>query len=407
MSLVSKTTGLVNEIATALLDCAVRPYEEFALATAFQTIAACAQGSYCLPDGRPLCLYQMVLAPASAGKGLYVNAAKELIKSVFPRLLGAEPGSREGLRFILHEWNAKTLVIDEFQGFLEKLSDDSNVHIRGVADDFKEIWPGVSSLLGIITKTSSSPPLEQPKLGIFGVGTPTGVAKSMTGGVVTDGLLSRFNIFTVTEITKKRLTVPKFDPGPFRLRLLDLVDEGKNSMAEVVCETWFEKWRMAKTQDKHMPQALAKRCLNIDPDALEIVRLQDEQWEHWLIADPEGSRGSIYDRGASRGLQYAALHCLGRGSTTINVKDVQVGLNFAEVSIHHTLKLIDEESAESPEEKDTKRMLKQLRKRPMTTRDLRRFSNIVGTRFDKAFSHLLASGQIVSLQGLIHCTEYN
>lgn len=407
MALLLNSSGLVNEIATAILESAIRPYEEFALATAFQIVAACAQGSYCLPDGRPLCLYQMVLAPASAGKGAYVNAAKETIKKVFPRLLGAEPGSREGLRFILHEWNAKTLVIDEFQGFLEKLSDDSNVHIRGVADDFKEIWPGVSSLLGIITKTSSSPPLENPKLGVFGVGTPTGVAKSMTGGVITDGLLSRFNIFTITEICKKRITVPPFNPEPFRLRLLDLVDEGKNAKAEVVLDTWFEKWRAAKTQDKHVPQALATRCLNIDPDALDLVRFRDEVWECYLIAEPNSARGSVYDRGSSRGLQYAALHCLGRGSTTINLKDVQVGLNFAEISINHTLKLIEEESAESPEEKDVKRILKQLRKEPMTMRDLRRYSHLVGQRFDRALKHLIDSGQVASAQGLLHCIDDN
>jgi len=407
MSLVSKTTGLVNEIATALLDSAVRPYDEFALATAFQIVAACAQGSYCLPDGRPLCLYQMVLAPSSAGKGAYLGAANETIKRVFPRLLGAEPGSREGLRFILHEWNAKTIIFDEFQETLSKFSDASNVHIHGISSDWKEIWPGVGSLLGIITKTSSSPPLERPRLGIFGVGTPTGVAKSMTGGVVTDGMLSRFNIFTIEKICRKRTNIQKFDPEPFRLRLLELVEEGKNRKEEVVLDTWFEKWRAGKTLEKHLPQALASRCLNIDPDALEIVRLQDEHWEAYLIDDPTSARGSIYDRGASRGLQYAALHCLGRGSTTINVKDVQVGLNFAEVSIHHTLKLIDEESAENPEEKDTKDILKQLRKRPMTRRDLMRSSHLVGERFKRAVRHLEDSEQIVKMQCLYHCKEYN
>ncbi len=400
---IQDTSGLVNEITNAILDSAVRRYDEFALATAFQIIAACAQGSYCLPDGRPLCLYQMVLAPSSSGKGVYLNAAKECIKAAFPRLLGAEPGSREGLRLILHEWNAKTIIFDEFQDTLSKFSDDSNVHIHGISADWKEIWPGVSSLLGIITKTSSSPPLERPRLGIFGVGTPSGVAKSMNGGVVTDGLLSRFNIFTIEKICAKRATLPRFDPKPFRLRLLDLVDEGKNSKSDVTNDSWFEMWRTAKTQDKHEPQAFASRCLNIDPAAQDLVRSQDEQWELYLIDDPNSARGSIYDRGASRGLQYAALHCLGRGSTTISLKDVQVGLNFAEISIHHTLKLIDEESAESKEEKDCKKILKQLRKEPKNSRDLRMSSHVVGINFDRALTHLLKTGQVQQTGALYHC----
>jgi hypothetical protein len=403
---ISNTTGLVNELACAIIDSAIRQYEDFALAAALQVVAACAQGSYLLPDGRPLCLYQMVLAPASAGKGAYVGAVKDTLKRVFPRLLGAEPGSREGLRFILHEWNAKTLVIDEFQGFLEKLSDESNVHIRGVADDLKEIWPGVGNLLGIVTKTSSSPPLEQPKLGVFGVGTPTGVAKSMTGGVISDGLLSRFNIFHVEEIHKKRVSVPRFNPDPFRLRLLDLVNEGQNKNGDVTHDSWFERWRTGKTLDKHEPQALATRCLNIDPDAQELIRLQDEHWEQFLIADPNTASGSVYDRGASRGLQYAALHCLGRMSTTINLTDVQFGLNFAEVSINHTLRLIDEEAAESKEEKDCKKILKQLRKKPMNRRELMRASHLILANFNRAIDHLSESGQVRQTGEFYHCTDY-
>ena len=402
---IQDTSGLVNEIATAIFASAFRGYEDFALASAFQIIAACAQGSYLLPDGRPLCLYQMVLAPASAGKGAYIGAVKETIKAAFPRLLAAEPGSREGLRFIMHEWNAKTLVIDEFQGFLDKLGDDSNPHIKGIADDFKEIWPGTSGLLGIATKTTSSPALKRPRLGVLGVGTPSGVAKAIKGGVVSDGLLSRFNIFHIARVVESvSRGRPEFNAEKYRIRLFTMAKEGMNEKAgcDVTHESWFDRWK--KEQPEHEPQALSSIRMSIEPDADELIEYHQKQWERYLISEPESAAGAVYDRGATRGLQYAALHCLGRGDTCIRLKDVQVGLNFALVSIENTLRLIDEEVAECKEEKDCKTLLKTLRKHgPLISRELRSKSHLYGNMFTNALAHLTATGEVQQTGALYHC----
>ena len=402
---IQDTSGLVNEIATAIFASAFRGYEDFALASAFQIIAACSQGSYLLPDGRPLCLYQMVLAPASAGKGAYIGAVKETIKAAFPRLIASEPGSREGLRFIMHEWNAKTLVIDEFQGFLDKLGDDSNPHIKGIADDFKEIWPGTSGLLGIATKTTSSPALRRPRLGVLGVGTPSGVAKAIRGGVVSDGLLSRFNIFHIARVVESvSRGRPEFNPEKYRTRLFTMAKEGMNEKAgcDVTHESWFDRWK--KEQPEHEPQALSSIRMSIEPDAEELIEYHQKQWERYLISEPESAAGAVYDRGATRGLQYAALHCLGRGDTCIRLKDVQVGLNFALVSIENTLRLIDEEVAECKEEKDCKTLLKTLRTHgPLISRELRSKSHLYGNMFTNALAHLTATGEVQQTGALYHC----
>jgi hypothetical protein len=402
---IQDTSGLVNEIATAIFASAFRGYEDFALASAFQIIAACAQGSYLLPDGRPLCLYQMVLAPASAGKGAYIGAVKETIKAAFPRLISAEPGSREGLRFIMHEWNAKTLVIDEFQGFLDKLGDDSNPHIKGIADDFKEIWPGTSGLLGIATKTTSSPALKRPRLGVLGVGTPSGVAKAIKGGVVSDGLLSRFNIFHIARVVESvSRGRPEFNPEKYRIRLFTMAKEGMNEKAgcDVTHESWFDRWK--KEQPEHEPQALSSIRMSIEPDAEELIEYHQKQWERYLISEPESAAGAVYDRGATRGLQYAALHCLGRGDTCIRLKDTQVGLNFALVSIENTLRLIDEEVSECKEEKDCKKILKQLRnKGPQKGRVLRSNSNLYEPNFSRALNELILRDEVMEVEKIFYC----
>jgi len=395
----SKADGLVKVLAHDILNSSIRQYEMFALASACQIIAACAQGSFSLPDGKPISLYQMILAPSSAGKGSYIEAIKETVGAVSWKLIGAEPGSREGLRADLHEWNARTIVLDEFQGFLAKLSDDGTPHIKGISDDLKESWPGVKQLQTIKTKTGTTQPVRTPRIGMMGVGTPSGVAKHFGGGVVEDGLLSRFNIFVLDKVTRKRHDRSRFDENKYSDVLHRMFAKGVDFTDPVTNDHWYDSW--AKSPTPHNPQMTTPHRLSIEQEALALLRECDSHWEQKLLEDASNPAGSIWDRAARRAEIYAAIHCLGCVRKTITLHDVQFGLMMAETSANNAVALICDHSAQDDDEKDRKKLLRTIKKheaqRLLTARTLSRYANLYGKRFDVALKSLLQSGEAISL----------
>lgn len=398
-----KCNGMVQSIALAILNSAVREYGIFAAAAACQVVAAAAQGVYNLPDGRPLSLYQLLLAPASAGKGQYQGVVKKLVHDIYPVLLGGEPGSREGLRQDLHAWNVRLIAIDEVQDFFSKLTDDSNVHIKGISTDLKEVWSGTDKLQSISTKASFSHELKHPRINFLGVGTVEGTGKSLSGSVVGGGLASRFNIFTAgTEMParKKRQTWPfKCQDELSALRKLAL--EGMVEKPFIGMARYIET-RMAyiKKPEEHEPQMMPEKRLAITPEADDLIWEHEQTWEKMLLCDPTSPEAAVYDRAGTQALIYAAIHCIGRGNTKIDKEDVCFGTEMAGLAAESACKLMHEHGSTSNDEATHKRLIRALTKHgPKTRRELQQLSHIHGATFVKALEGAVNSGEVIMVDG--------
>jgi hypothetical protein len=397
--------GLVSDISQYMLDSAVREYPQFAVASAMQIIAACAQGTYTLPDGRPLCLYQILLAPASSGKGAYLAAAKRILMEVAQQMVSSEPGSREGLRHGLQEWNARAILVDEVQDFFAKLASD-NPHIQGIGTDLKEIWSGVEKLQSIATKSNISEAVQNPLVSFYGTGVIKETAQHFCGSTSGGGLFSRFQIFFADEVVKAKRHISKTNIANICGDLRMIFHMGKT-------EEWKPKGIPQWNEYRQMlllppakreiiaPQMKPMFALKITQEADDLLWEQRQHWETYLLTDADSIQGAIYDRASTAGLIYAACHALGCKRIEINKEDLCIGLALAEMSAENALKLSNNYAASTDDENTHKRILRSLTKHgPLSKRDLQRSSNVFGAAFVKALDGAMKSGEVIMVDHL-------
>jgi hypothetical protein len=390
--------GLCRDIAQSLLDSSVREYPDFAVATAMQAIAAASMGAFLLPDGRPLCLYQLLLAPASSGKGAYIGGLKNLLLKSGEQMLAGEPGSREGVRRLLLEWNARLFCIDEVQEFFQKLGDD-NPHIKGIGTDLKEIWSGVHSLQSIATKASVTNTILSPLAGFIGTGTTSETAQYFSGAVSGGGLVSRFAVFFVDDVgqAKREQRCPEWEAEAGALRRL--FNYGKTPEWK---QRGFDDWldyRKRLLDPKGCtpegPQVKPRNRMTLDKDADDALWQQRQLWEQFILADCNSAEGSIWDRAATNALLYAALHAIGQQSNNIVMDDINVGIELARKAAENACALATKYGGDTAPDRDAKRILRALERGPLTKRELSRASHLTGRRFAEALGGLIAAQNVV------------
>jgi hypothetical protein len=392
--------GLVKEIADLILDSAQRRYPTFAIATAMQCVAAAAMGTYLLPDGRPMCLYQMLLAPAAVGKGAYYNAANSLITAVSEQLIADEPGSKEGLRRMLLEWNARVFCIDEIQDFLAKMADD-NPHLKGIGTDIKEIWSGVPKLRSVSIKTSVSPSIVRPLMGFFGTGTTNETAQYFSGSVAGGGLVSRFAVFVVENAGGLQQDPPAPDWSAISGKLYRIFHAGKTpEWKQRGFPDWYEYRKRLldpKGCNPEGPQVNPTHKMIIEQDARDVLWEQRKLWAGSLEEDATCIEGAIFDRAATNALMYASIHAIGRASRIITMADVNVGIDLARISAESTVALATGYGGETAPDRDAKKILRCLEKNPqgLTKRELNRASRLTGKRFADALGGLISAQNVV------------
>lgn len=394
--------GLVKTISDNLLKSSIREYPTFAVATAMQAVASAAMGTWTLPDGRPLCLYQLLLAPASAGKGAYIGGLKNLLLKTAEPILASEPGSREGLRRGLLEWNARLLCIDEVQDFFAKLADD-NPHIAGIGIDLKEIWSGVGKLQSIVTKTVSSHAVVAPIAGFYGSGTVNETAQHFSGSVAGGGLVSRFCVFVETDVVPAKRDIERATWEVESGKLYRIFHGGKTDAWRLRgAGDWFE-YRKQLLEPKAKiegPQVRPTKRLNIHQAAADALWEQRKLWESALLDDASSASAAIFDRAATNALIYAGCHAIGMESGIITMEDINVGIDLARVSAEHATKLSNDYGGETALDKDAKKILRQLEQRgPLTKRELSQYANLNGKRLMEPLGGLIASGNVISTMG--------
>jgi hypothetical protein len=391
--------GLVKELADIFLAASPREYPTFAIASAMQAIATAAQGTFLLPDGRPLCLYQLLLAPASVGKGGYVGTLKNLLFKTSEQMIGGEPGSREGLRRLLLEWNARLFVIDEIQEFFGKMADE-NPHIKGIGTDLKEIWSGVECLQSIATKASITHSVKLPFAGFYGTGTTSETAQFFSGSVAGGGLVSRFAVFVVDEAVEVKRAIDRPDLTEVSGKLYEIFHAGKTpEWKQRGFPDWYE-YRKRLLDPKGCtpegPQVMPKKRLSIEQGADDILWEQRKLWERFILGDATSPEGPIWDRAGTMALIYASLHAIGRRKSTITLEDVNVGIDFAKLAAEASIELSNKYGGETSPDRDAKKILRVLAKAgPMTKRELSRASRLSGKRFAEALGGLIAAQNVV------------
>lgn len=399
--------GLVSDISQYMLDSAVREYPQFAIASAMQIIAACAQGTYTLPDGRPLCLYQILLAPASSGKGAYLAAVKRILMEVGQQIVSTEPGSREGLRHGLQEWNARAIVVDEIQDFFAKLASD-NPHIQGIGTDLKEIWSGVDKLQSIATKMAISEAVSNPLVSFYGTGVIKETAQHFSGSTSGGGLFSRFQIFFANEVMKAKRETKRTDIASICGDLRKIWCLGKtDAWKDKGIPQWNEYRQMLllppAKREMIAPQMKPMYRLRISKEADDLLWEHRQHWETYLLNDSDSVSGAIYDRASTSALIYAGCHSLGCKRIEITKEDICVGLLFAEKSAENAVKLSTDYAAANDDENDAKKILRALEKHgPMDKRTLARMCNLYGKRYISALTGLEQSHNVLFTSGKFH-----
>lgn len=395
--------GLVKAIADNLLKSSIREYPTFAVATAMQAVASAAMGTWSLPDGRPLCLYQLLLAPASSGKGAYLGGLKNLLLKAGEQMLAGEPGSREGVRRLLLEWNARLFCIDEVQEFFAKLGDE-NPHIKGIGTDLKEIWSGVDKLQSIATKTTISQSIQSPLAGFFGTGTTNEAAQHFSGSVAGGGLVSRFCVFVVDDVGAAKRYQESVDwelqAGALRKMFHCGKTEDWKHRGIPEWNEYRKKLLDPKGCNPEGPQVFPRRRLKISEDADEALWQQRQLWEYHLLSDCQGVEGAIFDRAATNALIYSALHAVGMQSEIITLEDVNVGIELARVAAENAIELANKYGGETSPDRDAKKILRALEKHgPMDKRTLARMSNLYGGRFVAALTGLEQANNVIFTMG--------
>jgi hypothetical protein len=407
---VPKVNGIVGELSDHILKSTVREYREFAVASAMQIVAACAQGTWRLPDGRPICLYQLVLAPASSGKGAYLGAVKRVLAKVSEQIVSNEPGSREGLRQGLQEWNSRTILLDEVQDFFKKLGSD-NPHIQGIGTDLKEVWSGVEKLQSISTKTAVSDPVKNPLIGFYGAGTIDGTAKQFCGDTVGGGLFSRFQVFFSDTVVEAKREVSFEDIPNIIGQLYAMFHQGKT-------EEWknrgFPEWMEYRKQllkpvrEIISPQMFPTRRLKITKEADDELWMYRQRWEADLLADPDSLAGAVWDRAATAALMYAALHCLGCRRTEIDIKDVHIGVDMAGVSASNAVKLALWYASSSEEQNDIKKVLRAIKRHvAIDRRTICRVTSLTVATVDSILINLQRTGDVICTHSKFSLTAEN
>jgi hypothetical protein len=340
---------MVKEIADVILNHCDRPYSHFAIGTALQIIAGCAQGGYSLPAlgasgfGMSLSLYQWFVAPAAAGKDAYQRACITYLTEVDSRLRYSDLGSAQGLRSQLFCFNSGTLVIDEFQDEMAKLAKASQSYSSQILTDLKLIANDLPKLPAVALSRYFYPAVQNPRLSLMGLGTTEGFRRVISDSIVGGGFLSRFTVWPVVQPSErvyhsKLMSIPKsheeFLGEIFRQ---GLTAEGHMQDYEKELKN-FLNMHDHKVSLIHKPQNDPMGILfSIQADAIsEIKNYTNEVQKKYLsmhankkLSGADFSSASILDRSPRIAYKAAGIHAIGRGNVSIDATDMRFGIALA------------------------------------------------------------------------------
>ncbi len=417
------STGLIKQISDEILKHSKRQYPHFALASALAIMAGVAQGGFQVPnleddtkgDGS-VSLYQWLTSPPGSGKNSYLRAVERYLDSVDPRLVSNRVNSSYGLRSSLYCFNAVTLCIDEMQDEITRLSSSPGSPMYQVLTDIKELFNDLTELKSVLIKGSKFPNVVQPRLNLFSIGTTGGLKKHLSSELIGGGLLSRFMQWPEGPVSDfNHCAVEQYVPDPAiieRLRCIfkqGMTEVGRGQDYDKVFDQLAKVNQKGESVPKHVPQTMP--VTNLSFEGMEPRKLlkgfrksQDDLYRRLVregLAESEISPASIVARSPQIAGKLATIAALSREQMAIGAADAHWGIAVARVLSDSLRTLIFGSAAESPFEKNCRRVIAVIAKfkEPITRKTLMQYGNMSGRDLEAVVIDLASAGRIKAFSG--------
>jgi hypothetical protein len=417
----AQSRGLVKEISETILKEAIRPYPQFALASALGILAGVAQGSFSLAsltDDRKaqgsLSLFQWVTSPPGSGKNAYLRAIDTYLSHVDFRLVSAKVGSSYGLRGGLYLYNSQTLIVDEFQDELNKLV-NAGPYSQQILTDMKEFFNDLTVCRGTMTKGMRFPDVQLPRLSIFGAGTGSGFKEHLTKDLVGGGFLSRFLYWPYTELPEVNAGHQiGFEPVKSQIEVLKQIyyvgqtEAGAVSGFKDAQDELFKAGNKGNQPKPHQAQTSPLSLIPFDQDAKklfgEYMHKLDCQYRR-LVASDQGevsiSPASITARACQIALKVSALHALGDNRVVVNSQDATFAVSLVDLLSGELIRTVLENAGRTQYSEKSETVMRALAKfsEPVSRHDFLGFCHMPGGEVASILIDLETSGVILAFQG--------
>ena len=168
-----------------------------------EEIAICGLGVIESAEIRPGSGFTALTGETGAGKDIGIRGPMELLALAgLQRLVGPSIWKSDaGLRQALVREPSHVCLIDEFTQFLRVSAGGPGQippHIAGIKTHLLEFYSAASSIhvaAAYADEKHQPPPILEPNLCIYGVGTPRDLGASFTRGAMSDGFLNRWLVF--------------------------------------------------------------------------------------------------------------------------------------------------------------------------------------------------------------------
>lgn len=341
----TRVPGLVGEIVEWMAASAQRPCRALYLPAALTLVGTLAGRNYASATDLRTNIYTLALADSGFGK----DHARKCIKGALStagltRFMGGEDiMSGSGMRKRVEEQPAIMWSMDEFGGFIRRISDQRNLHTFQIRDYLlKYTGSAADYMSGSDYAGERGTICYNPNVGLYGVSTPVDFYDALGSLSLGDGLIGRMMIFPVDgdapDVVRPSATASK-PPAEIVERLRSLVTSkvggnlnGRLSDGSTACEAlsvpwanraaeslWYETvehfndrersgpvegralWKRAAEQSQRVALILA---IGVDPHSPEItadlLKLGREIVETCNASTIEAMLGRIADNPAQR-----------------------------------------------------------------------------------------------------------
>lgn len=215
--------GLIKEIADFIIETSQYEQPELAIGAAIALVGAVAGRKYTTYTGASTCLYIMGVADTSAGKGHAIRVLNRILFKIgMQDIVSGEPASGSAMYSALRESPNKFYLLDEVGDFFGRImSAKASGHEKEIKSELLKFFSEASEGGMIKGKDKANRELNKtiaihsPSVMIYGATTGETFYKSLNGGQIRDGLLSRITLIDSGDnkpLAKKRITkeIPKY-----------------------------------------------------------------------------------------------------------------------------------------------------------------------------------------------------
>lgn len=216
--------GVIGEMVAWMLRTSPQRQPALCLASALVTLGAVVGRRVRTPTNLRTNVYALGIGPTGCGKDPSLARPVSLfaLAGLKGRVGPGEWKSDSGMRAALIAEPSHFCAIDEFLKVLKALSGEHvPPHLAGIKRYILELFSRAGSvhLAAAYADRKLSPPIElnEPNLGIYGVGVPDDLFAALDRGAIQDGFLNRFLCFFVDDALPTRQRIETIEHPPAEL----------------------------------------------------------------------------------------------------------------------------------------------------------------------------------------------